>query len=333
MLGMPILDVAIGLAFFYLLFALVCTTVNETLSRLLRQRPKTLEEAISNLLGGSSWTEKILQHPLIAGGARKDKNGKLETPSYIDPKVFATALLDHFTPNADLRDLEAFKTGIKELPEGTRQALNTLLQQAQGDWDKFHTHIEDWYKAVMDRAEGWYKRYVQKQTKLLALVIVLWVNFDSLHVADRLWTDSALRSSVVEQAKARAQSRPEQSKDLPLVRYEDPRNPAQGKPINVEKGPLSSEEQALIGSVTGWGPDIQELSSRMQRQSGSYVPLFPWLLMHLLGWTLSVFAISLGAPFWFDTLNRFMNLRNAGRAPDEPRAKNVGGQQKKEGGE
>lgn len=331
MLGMPILDVAIGLAFFYLLFALVCTTVNETLSRLLRQRPKTLEEAISNLLGGSSWTEKILQHPLIAGGARKDKNGKLETPSYIDPKVFATALLDHFTGQASLRDLDAFQTGIKELPQQTQQALNTLLNQVQGDWDKFHAQIEDWYKAVMDRAEGWYKRYVQKQTKILALVIVLWVNFDTLHVADRLWTDSTLRSSVVEQAKARAQSRPEQSKDLPLVRYEDPRNPSQGKPINVEKGPLSSEEQALIGSVTGWGPDIQELSSRIQRQSGSYAPLFPWLLMHLLGWTLSVFAISLGAPFWFDTLNRFMNLRNAGRAPDEPRAKNAGGQQKKEG--
>jgi len=31
--------------------------------------------------------------------------------------------------------------------------------------------------------------------------------------------------------------------------------------------------------------------------------------------------VSLGAPFWFDTLNRFMNIRNAGRAPDEPRDK------------
>src|SRR5690349_6704390 len=28
---------------------------------------------------------------------------------------------------------------------------------------------------------------------------------------------------------------------------------------------------------------------------------------HLLGWILTVLALSLGAPFWFDTLNRFMN--------------------------
>lgn len=31
------------------------------------------------------------------------------------------------------------------------------------------------------------------------------------------------------------------------------------------------------------------------------------------GWCLTVAAVSLGAPFWFDLLNRFVNLRNAGR--------------------
>jgi len=32
---------------------------------------------------------------------------------------------------------------------------------------------------------------------------------------------------------------------------------------------------------------------------------------HLFGWLLTVVAASLGAPFWFDTLNRFMNSRAA----------------------
>ena len=45
------------------------------------------------------------------------------------------------------------------------------------------------------------------------------------------------------------------------------------------------------------------------------------LKTHWLGWLLTSIAVSLGAPFWFDTLNRFMNIRNAGRAPDEPRDK------------
>lgn len=49
----------------------------------------------------------------------------------------------------------------------------------------------------------------------------------------------------------------------------------------------------------------------------------PWfwhwgpLLMKLVGLILTALALSLGAPFWFDTLNRIINIRGAGRAPHE----------------
>jgi hypothetical protein len=38
----------------------------------------------------------------------------------------------------------------------------------------------------------------------------------------------------------------------------------------------------------------------------------------ILGWLITALAISLGAPFWFDLLNKFINLRNAGKNPDKP---------------
>jgi hypothetical protein len=48
---------------------------------------------------------------------------------------------------------------------------------------------------------------------------------------------------------------------------------------------------------------------------------FPWLWAivpsHLVGWVFTAIAASLGAPFWFDTLNKFMNVRAAGTAPNE----------------
>jgi hypothetical protein len=31
---------------------------------------------------------------------------------------------------------------------------------------------------------------------------------------------------------------------------------------------------------------------------------------------LTVFAVSLGAPFWFDLLNKLVNLRSAGKPPE-----------------
>jgi hypothetical protein len=41
------------------------------------------------------------------------------------------------------------------------------------------------------------------------------------------------------------------------------------------------------------------------------------LIALVAGWFLTALAASFGAPFWFDTLNRFINLRNAGRPPGE----------------
>jgi hypothetical protein len=47
-------------------------------------------------------------------------------------------------------------------------------------------------------------------------------------------------------------------------------------------------------------------------------------LGHLLGWFLTIAAISLGAPFWFDILKGFMNIRNAGVSPDDKNAAAAG---------
>jgi hypothetical protein len=38
---------------------------------------------------------------------------------------------------------------------------------------------------------------------------------------------------------------------------------------------------------------------------------------HWLGWLITVLAISLGSPFWFDLLNRFMSIRGGGKSPEE----------------
>jgi hypothetical protein len=36
-----------------------------------------------------------------------------------------------------------------------------------------------------------------------------------------------------------------------------------------------------------------------------------------VGWLLTILALTLGAPFWFDMLNKFINIRFAGKSPDE----------------
>jgi hypothetical protein len=47
----------------------------------------------------------------------------------------------------------------------------------------------------------------------------------------------------------------------------------------------------------------------------------PWLWTviptHLVGWLLTASAAARGGAFWFDTLNKFMNVRAAGTSPTE----------------
>jgi hypothetical protein len=42
--------------------------------------------------------------------------------------------------------------------------------------------------------------------------------------------------------------------------------------------------------------------------------------LKLSGLLLTAIALSLGAPFWFDTLSRLTRVRNTGKKPDEPAA-------------
>jgi hypothetical protein len=55
----------------------------------------------------------------------------------------------------------------------------------------------------------------------------------------------------------------------------------------------------------------------------------PWNAYSVVGWLITALAISLGAPFWFDLLNKFVNLRVSGEKPEE--AKKDGTSSKSEG--
>lgn len=69
----------------------------------------------------------------------------------------------------------------------------------------------------------------------------------------------------------------------------------------------------------GWvraAPTKSELDSR-QLMPDDWSTLGDTAAFHFLGWLLTALAATLGAPFWFDTLNRFISIRSAGKAPEE----------------
>ena len=312
MFGLPIVEVAIGLDFVYLLLALICTTVNETIAGITSRRADLLEKGISSLLGDDpDLKKKLLEHPLIA--SLSSKIGSL--PSYVPASKFALALMDIVTGDGkDANDPQALRAGIKSvLKPALKVSLSTVLADATPKLITDQHKIEAWFDEGMDRVSGWYKRRTIVWIWILAAVVTLGLDADSLRIFKVLWTNQAVRTAVVESAKSRAQGeRPEAL--MPLVMRTKPNEPKSAAAVAPhDNDVLTDKERAELSELTGW---------QTEKDWGKGGQFICSLLLHILGWLFTIIAVSQGAPFWFDTLNRFMNIRSTGRAPDEARDKN-----------
>jgi len=322
MLAFPILDVVVALAFFYLLFALACTALNEGIASAFGRRAQILRQGIEHLLGDKALADAIYQHPSIVSLAKSTKTSG-SGPSYIPADRFATVLADYLTGDQSVSDSAALDAGIQRLPPGAKRQLRTIFDVSKGDADVFRAHVAEWYEQSMDRVSGWYKRIVQRQTYIMALLIVLILNLDSVQLINRLWSDSGYRTAAVEQAKARIEATG--VAEVPIMEYTGGDAVDEGTPVQTGTASLTDSEQQLLTSLRGWRDDRNRLTSNMVLHGDTFGVRTSWLagtvVGHLLGWLITILAIALGAPFWFDMLNKFVNLRGAGRATDEPRSK------------
>jgi hypothetical protein len=69
----PIVDVAIGLIFFYVVLSLICSAVQELVASVFGLRSSNLNKGIHNLLGDEH-ADKIFNHPLIKHLAKHGKS-------------------------------------------------------------------------------------------------------------------------------------------------------------------------------------------------------------------------------------------------------------------
>ncbi len=191
---------------------------------------------------------------------------------------------------------------LDSMPESLRRSLYILAQRAEGgagdtqeQLQRFQKEIEVWFDRSMQRATGVYKRNARGVAILLGTAIALAANADSINIVNRLSKDAMLRSTVNLYAKQ-------------LV--EKNANTKLDNLTNLTK--VQNQVDRALDNVAlpfGWSePNRIELDAK-----GNL--LFPALMAKLLGWILSGVAISMGASFWFEALNKIINIRNAGKKP------------------
>lgn len=321
--GYAPLDVAIGLSFIYLLFSVFCSALHEACAGFLKLRAKTLEKALHNLLEDKGAAKEMGAPdevaPLTANvvkeglptppgsvvAAQQTRPGSLQDqvlshglirplyrnggkPSYLNPKLFALALLDIVAPGDNKDPIEAVgkQIALANIPNGVKDALLGLTKGVAKDRDHLRSLVEDWFNGSMERVSGWYKRKTQVWLCVFALAATVGLNINTIAIGETLAKDTSVRAAVVAQAEK------SQLKEG-------------ATPKDAEK---AIAEVRQLGVPIGWNKTGSDPSQANFENAGE--------IAHTVGgWFLTFIALSLGAPFWFGLLGKLTSLRTSGNSP------------------
>lgn len=342
--GNTALDVAIALAFTFLLFSLLCSAIQEGIAGVLDLRARKLEDGLRSMLtdqgpgtagapaapdatqpaevtgpvaaaaqaapapvnqpaaASVSLFDQVLAHDLIRSSYKDALHVERKTlatvtkvwpltkmrtrrgPSYISGRSFALALLDLLTPGDSAGDpLAGIQHQIENsnLPAGTKSTLLTMAGKLAKNRDHLRGIVEQWFDDTMGRVSGWYKRQAQIILCVIAAVVTIGLNVNTVAITQRMLKDDSARAAVVQQA---------------------------AKPTPTTKNPVADiDKVGQLGVPFGWG---NKKAGDPSKVSG-HVP------RAILGWLLTFIALSLGAPFWFDALSKLARLRTTG-VPEAP---------------
>lgn len=357
MSGYAVVDVAIGLSFVFLILSVFATSIVEAVAGVLSYRAKSLEDWLAaNLTSGAhppaaaddsapsapSATElrpeqkrakHILGHPVVYAMTKGTSR-----PSYIPRERFISALLGR-GGETRARVFEALDSGadveatIRKLPTGpVKTGLNDAWKKGKGDRDEFRALAEEWYagapavaataKALIDDLPDGPMRRAMRD---------LW--FETGKNAERFRTEAETWFDQAMQRLSGAYKRRTQLwlwivgfgfavvLDVDAVRIAD----ALWKDQTLRQLVVEQSRNASSTEV-----DLTALSNLPLGWDGAPSGVANWIST-AVGLGLTSAAVSLGAPFWFDSLGKLANLRNAGPKPESAPAAPAPAQQASNG--
>ncbi|HMF64715.1 MAG TPA: hypothetical protein VK608_11560 [Edaphobacter sp.] len=323
-----IVGFAISMIFLFLMLSAACSAIQEIVANIMRWRAKTLEKGIAGLFLSEEFKEALYKTPLLEGLCSPNALGTLSRkPSYIPSATLAMAIL-HLAQEKKM-DL----TGAAcALPTGDALArTETLLRSILRDSKTFEEQkgkLEDWYNDSMSRVSGWYKRKSHMTLWIIGVLLCLAFNADSIAIANAFWNDPTLRAATTEAAMEYVKNAPKdgaapsevETRDsftkLNEVRRQLTTIPLGWCRVSSTTDPMGTCWPNLAGAKRVMTPVAVPVGDP-RRVVGD---VSEWWFWKLLGISLTALAISQGAPFWFDLLQKVANLRLAGNPPSTTEA-------------
>jgi hypothetical protein len=277
-------------------------------------------------------------------------SGVFKNPSAFKAFSFAKTLmylLNGAGPiNATNIQNELINSAPKILGPETAKYVLSLWQDCKGNVDDFKLQLEGWFNRTMEQATEWYKRKVQLLLLIMGFLLAWLFNADTITMVKKLSTDKTAREQMVQLAAAFVEKNNINASSVSAA-VKDSLTEEQNKrrldSLLSVKRVLEADIQNT-SSLLGAGsflPDTLNLgdpkallsietdllppADKIIMQNGKRKCVYGSLKQicyfvrvgnrHFGGFLLTAIAISLGAPFWFDLLNKIMQLRNSLKQP------------------
>jgi hypothetical protein len=318
----------------------------EKISNHLAEAMEILEKSkIAISPSSKNMSDVFYQHPLIKYFYTGSLFGLIgfRRPAYISKETFSKVVVDllrgeNVKPGNSYRDTlqNSLTTGRIKWMEDIRIERETLSYlvsiwaDTQGDVQKFQGSLELWFTEMMERTTGWYKRYTQLILLIVGLIIAIGFNVDTLKIVSGL-QNPKVREKVISQATEFTKAHPTLDQELQKIKTE------------------SKSPEDLFNVDTSYYRKSKELRERLYKQAldnekddignvnnllaiGWHGKFFgkDYCKYSIVGWILTALAISLGASFWFDLLNRIMKLRGSVAPKKDNNAKSTDSTKKKD---
>lgn len=327
-----VLEILIALAVVYFLFSTLVSIIFEWFCYKVQKRGRFLHQSILKLLNddrNQSYGALLYTHFAID----KLKKSKDSYPQYISSGLFADAVIDIvgrqseeliFENDLDENNnvvrvamkekriadpFERFKAGVDKMNYSPLKSQLRSFYEKSADINSLKLAIENWFNDYMARASGWYKNATQKNLFYISLVVALVFNIDSLHIINKLQKDDSLRVNLVMKAEEMVYSNALAKKDS-MYSKQYSGELEYLKKMNVFKDSLDNMYIHRTDSILG---EIESAGIPIGYQ-GKFNPngdKFYWIWW-FFGILISAYALSFGAPFWFEVITKVINIRRAG---------------------
>jgi len=272
-------------------------------------------------------------------------------PSYLESRNFSKAVLDilkgkGLKPGQDAKprisssldsssgiDVSYGLNSHKITDGESFEFLQSLWADSQGDIVKFQMVLEHWFEDTMERTTGWYKKKTQFILFIVGLVIAIIFNVDTIEITGKLSRNPKLTAQIVQQADNFTKAHPNLTKELEQqkrdldkfivsIKGDTTKNKTTidslQKAFNYNKALEKQQNFLLSKADTLINGDIKNVNSLLgiginhySFRGECFIKKVGFFLLSIIGWIITALAISLGAPFWFDLLNKLMRLRSS----------------------